>query len=258
MDDTEHHYTWSNQLEDLICAEAERCRGYAWINQQCEQMYNKKNNWIAIPVIVLSTLSGTASIGSSTLFGGEGMASSVAIGLVSITVGILNTVSSFYAYSRKAEAHRIAYLNYSKLFSSTAVELSLPRSERATPEEILKNLRNTMERLAETTPSAPEHILQEFNKRFKDEDKSISRPIETNGLQKLRIYRVPSDAKNIAIQIEDVRPTLYETRTSQEGRSNTSSPAPRGSENRIEPLRTRRTSSENQSSVSGQEGIAQG
>jgi len=206
MDESEHHYTWSDQLESLIAAEAERCRGYAWINQRCEQMYNRKNNWIAIPVIVLSTLSGTASIGSSTLFGDETMASSVSIGLVSIVVGILNTISSFYAFARKAEAHRIAYLNYSKLFSTVAVELALPRLERSSPEEILKNLRSTMERLAETTPSAPQTILDEFNNHFKNEDKSISRPIETNGLQKIVVFRNP--IKNIPSTLEtDVRQT---------------------------------------------------
>ena len=217
MDDGEHHYTWSDQLESLIGAEAERCRGYAWINQRCEQMYNRKNNWIAIPVIVLSTLSGTASIGSSTLFGDETMASSVSIGLVSIVVGILNTISSFYAFARKAEAHRIAYLNYSKLFSTVAVELALPRQERSGPEEILKNLRATMERLAETTPSAPQSILDEFNSHFKTEDKSIARPIEVNGLQKIVIYKNPL-IKNIPSTLEtDVRQSSRQ-HESQEGR----------------------------------------
>ena len=203
MDEPEHHYTWSEQLENLIASEAERCRGYAWLNQRCEQMYNKKNNWIAIPVIVLSTLSGTASIGSSSLFD-DAKISSVAIGCVSIAVGILNTISSFYSFARKAEAHRIAYLNYSKLFSTIAVELSLPRSERSPPEEILKNLRTTMERLAETTPSPPQAVLDEFNNHFKTEDKSIARPIEVNGLQKIVVFRNP--IKNIPSTLEsDVR-----------------------------------------------------
>ena len=252
MNEEEHHYSWSNQLEDLISAEAERCRGYAWINQQCEQMYNKKNNMIAIPVIVLSTLSGTASIGSSTLFGGEGTISSIVIGLVSISVGILNTISSFYSYSRKAEAHRIAYLNYSKLFSTVSVELSLPRGERAPPEEILKNLRTTMERLAETTPSAPQHVLDEFNNHFKDEDKSIARPIETNGLQRIRIYRVPSSEKNISISIEDVRP-INRQQESEEGRSNPLTSLTIRSPHDPGQIGTRGTSSQNQSHLSGQE-----
>lgn len=183
---------WSSALEELVAAEGEKCRGLAWINQKAEIYYSHRANAIAIPVIILSTLAGTASVGSSSLFGNETQISSVVIGLVSIGVGVLNTISSYFSWARKAEAHRIAFLQYSKLFSTIRVEMSLPRIERQEPEAILKQLRDGMERLAETTPSPPEAILKEFNNHFKDEDKSISRPIETNGLQKISIYRNPS------------------------------------------------------------------
>ena len=60
---------WSNQLEDLIAGEAEKCRGLSWIHQKAELIASTKNNYIQIPVIVLSTLCGTASVSSQTLFG---------------------------------------------------------------------------------------------------------------------------------------------------------------------------------------------
>ena len=180
---------WNAQLEDLIAAEAEACRGYAWIHLKAESKYAKLNNYITIPVIVLSTLAGTASVGSSSLFAGDVQSSSIGIGMVSILVGILNTIQSYFAFSRKAEAHRISHLTYSKLFSNIRVELSLPRDERQEPQLVLKSLRDSMERLAETTPTPPQEILDAFNKQFKDEDKSINRPTETNGLKKIVVYR---------------------------------------------------------------------
>jgi len=186
----EEHPTihWSNQLEDIIAAEAERCRGLAWIHQKAEAALSYKNNFIAIPVIILSTLSGTASIGSSALFGDSPFAS-VGIGAVSILVGILQTLSSYFQFARKSEAHHIAFLQYSKLFSSVSVELSLPRRERMPPESLLKELREGMIRLAETTPTPPQRIYLDFNRAFKDYDPSINRPLETNGLHKIKIFR---------------------------------------------------------------------
>lgn len=181
--------TWSNQLEDLIASEGEKCRGLSWIHRKAEIIYNTKNNYIAIPVIVLSTLAGTASVGSSSLFPDDTKVGSIVIGLVSISVGILNTINSYFSYSRKAEAHRIASISYSKLFNQISVELSLPRIERVTPNELLQSLRDNMERLSETTPTPPQSILDDFNNRFKNEDKDISRPVETNGLQKIKIFR---------------------------------------------------------------------
>jgi len=196
--------SWSSALETLIAQEGERCRGYSILHQKSEAYYSKRANWIAIPVIVLSTLSGTASVGSSSLFAGETQISSIVIGLVSISVGVMNTISSYYSFARKAEAHRIAYLHYNKLFQSVSIELALPRQERIEPEVLLKDMRVQMERLAETTPTPPDVILDDFSKRFKDYDKSIARPAETNGLSKVKIYmKEVASANDIALEIKN-------------------------------------------------------
>lgn len=184
----ERDINWTDQLEDLIGQEGEKCRGLAWIHQKAEQDTFRKNTCIQIPVIVLSTLAGTASVGSSSLFTGVSSDySNIAIGFVSIAVGVLNTVGSYFAFARKSEAHRIAHLHYSKLFSWVSIELALPRNERMSPESMLKQLRETMDRLAETTPSVPPEILKKFNEEFKDED--VAKPAETNGLARIKIFR---------------------------------------------------------------------
>jgi hypothetical protein len=179
---------WSSQLEDLIAKEGEKCRGLAWLHQQAEAVSATRNNYIQLPVIVLSTLAGVGSTASSSLFEGYEKLSSIVIGLVSIGVGILNTLGGYFAFARKAEGHHIAYLHYSKLFSWISVELALPREERMPPQLMLKELRTAMERLAETTPLPPTFILQRFNHVFKDY-KDVSKPHETNGLQKIIVYR---------------------------------------------------------------------
>lgn len=179
---------WTDQLEDLIGQEGEKCRGLAWIHQKAEQDTSRKNTAIQIPVIVLSTLAGTASVGSSSLFvGSSSDYSNILIGFVSIAVGVLNTIGSYFAFARKSEAHRIAHLHYSKLFSWVSIELALPRNERMSPESMLKQLRETMDRLAETTPSVPPEILKQFNEEFKNED--VAKPAETNGLARIKIFR---------------------------------------------------------------------
>lgn len=180
---------WSDQLEVLIAREAEKCRGLAWIHQRAELHQNYRNNILQIPVIVLSTLAGTASVGSSTLFVNTQLAS-IVIGSVSIGVGILNTLANYYSFAKRSEAHRIAYTQYSKLFSQISIELSLPRNERMDPPNLLKMIRSTMERLSETTPSPPTQIINAFNKEFKDVT-DIAMPSETNGLEKVTIYREP-------------------------------------------------------------------
>lgn len=199
---------WSTQLEDILAQEGERCRGLAWLHIRSEILTSKYNTYVQVPVIVLSTLAGTASVGSATLFGG-GSTSSIAIGLVSISVGILNTLGSFFAFAKRSEAHRIAHLNYSKLSAKITIELSLPRDERMDAEPFLVHIRETMERMAETAPMCPEDVIKEFNIKFKNTN--VSLPVETNGIHKITVFRglthvetpvVPEDTSSFKITIK--------------------------------------------------------
>jgi hypothetical protein len=185
--DEEHPIGWSSQLEDIIAKEGERCAGLAWLHTKAEIETSTYNTYVQVPVIILSTLAGTASVGSATLFGSSN-ASGIAIGLVSIGVGILNTLGGFFAFAKRSESHRIAHLNYSKLASKIAIELSLPRQERMKAEILLTYLRETMERLAETTPNCPLNVIKQFNDKYKNE-KQIALPVEVNGIHKIQIYR---------------------------------------------------------------------
>ena len=183
----EHPMDWSSQLEDIIAQEGERCSGLAWLHTRAETYTSTYNTYVQVPVIVLSTLAGTASVGSATLFG-TSSASGIVIGLVSIGVGILNTLGGFFNFAKRSESHRIAHLSYSKLASKIAIELALPRSERMKPDLLLTFMRETMERLAETTPNCPLHIIKLFNEKYKDE-KQIALPSEVNGIHKIEVYR---------------------------------------------------------------------
>ena len=101
MSEDEVIIEWSSQLEDILAKEGERCRGLAWLHTRAETLTGNYNAWIQVPVIILSTLCGTASVGSSTLFDGDTKSSSIAIGLVSIGVGILNTLGGFFCVCEK-------------------------------------------------------------------------------------------------------------------------------------------------------------
>ena len=202
---------WSTQVEDILAGEGEKCRGLAWIHMRCESEMSQMNTWVQVPVIILSTLAGTASVGSSTLFGsGNSTVSGIAIGLVSISVGILNTLGGFFNFAKRSEAHRIAHLHYSKISSKIQIELSLPRMERDSAESLLNYVRDSMERLAETTPLASQKIVNSFNTEFKDLKDKISMPPETNGLHKFVVYRshgpVPTPKFSFDVQVPDISP----------------------------------------------------
>lgn len=182
-DDRELH--WTSQLEEVIAKSGEECRGYAWIHQKSEVLYSRFESMVSIPVIVLSTVGGFLSASSGSVLPSTPEMNMV-FGAISVSVGILQTISSKFGWAKRSEGHRVAYLSYSELFNFIDVELKLTRSERMNPEELIKMVRETMKRLASTSPPMPEGILKRFKKEFHEE--KVSKPAETNGLVKITIY----------------------------------------------------------------------
>jgi len=190
------HY--NDELEALLAAEGEKALGSAWLHGQCQAYYAKRNQWMTIPCVILSTLSGSASVGSQTMFS-DAKTASLAIGGVSIFVGILQTLASFWGFSAKQEAHRQMEIQWSKLHRFIAVEMTLPRNERLTAKDMLKVCRETIERLNETSPLVPAVIISAFNAKFGKAYESVAVPDIADGLKKI----VVNSPKNVASPVQD-------------------------------------------------------
>lgn len=203
---------WTSSLEAIMAAEGEKCRGLAWLHNQAEAKYSKYNTYISLPVIVLSTLAGTASVGQQALFGSPSISGPV-IGIVSISVGILNTVGSYFSWAKRAEGHKVATLTYGKIYRFIMIEMSLPRTQRMYARDFLKTIRDQTDRLGEICPAIPPDIIKIFNEKFKDSDTDgIKRPEVTNGLEKIVIFKeeselpVPAEVQKIKVQIIPAKP----------------------------------------------------
>jgi hypothetical protein len=171
---------WNDRLEEYFAATGEKAHCFSWLHKRAEEAFSRKSIFIDLPVIVLSTLNGAVSVGSSSLFGNNEMAS-VGVGAVALLTAILSTIGSYFAFSRRAESHRAAALNYAKLYRFLSVELSLPRRERMPVESLLKYIKTEYDRLSEISPLIPPAILDSFRKKFRDIH-DIAIPEECNGL----------------------------------------------------------------------------
>lgn len=178
--------TYNSALEKLIAEESERCSGLAWLHTKAEAYYSIRHTFIALSTIVLSTLVGFLSGTSSALFSNPTSAS-VGIGSVSLFTGVISTIGTFFGFAMKTEAHRIASIQYSKLGRFLSIELTLPKSERIQAKDVLKITKDSIERLLETSPAIPEHIIKEYKQLFKD-CTDVAHPDITNGVRKVSIY----------------------------------------------------------------------
>jgi hypothetical protein len=186
--DDQSEISWNKELEDLIGGEGEKCAGLAWIYRESEQYYSNRNNFIALPVIVLSTLTGFIS-GSSQLIFTNPDTSSIGIGAVSLFTGVLSTIGSYFSWAKKAESCRISAIQYSKLHKFITVELTLPKVERIRAKDMLKMIRETVERLSETSPAIPPKILEMYERKVEKGKIDVAHPEIVVGVAPVVINR---------------------------------------------------------------------
>lgn len=179
---------WSTSLEEYFKGTGEKAHALAWLHKRSEERYSKLRAYIDIPVIILGTINGATSIGSSAIFGDNKYAS-MAIGGIAIVTALLTTISSYYSWSKRAEGHRISALQYNKLYRQIEMQLHLPRESRTSPTDLIKFVKHEYDRLSELSPLVPSEIIQMFKTQFSGPKyKDLQKPEETNGLHTIQIY----------------------------------------------------------------------
>jgi hypothetical protein len=183
---------WTEKLEEYLASTGEKAHCLSWVHKRSEQLYSSRRTWIDMPVIIGSGIIAFLNAGSSTMFS-DPQISSIALGIGSLVVGILNTTGTYFGWAKRAEGHRISAIHYSKLYRFITVELSLPREERMVPHDFLKYVKDQYDRLQEISPLIPPSIIHEFQTKF-SKYTDISKPEEANGLEKIEVYQEPSSS----------------------------------------------------------------
>ena len=89
---------WTGAIELLVKQLGEKALSMSWLHQRCDKRFSYYNNFLAIPAIVLSTITGAGSIG----FGTSGEVS-LAMGAVSILVSIITTLNSYFLFAKQSK-----------------------------------------------------------------------------------------------------------------------------------------------------------
>ena len=184
---------WSDEIEQLLSDWGEIGMCYSWLHGYSERKYKKKYHHMSIPIIVLSTLTGTANFADSYVPAGFKMGFSACVGALNIFCGILGTLMSFLKYAEIYESHRISCISWSKFARNIQIELALKDCKRKNCRDFLKVSRAEYDRLLESSPNIDQDIINTFNNKFQKDYPNVSKPIIVNGLRSIIIYASDSD-----------------------------------------------------------------
>ena len=160
---------WNDSEVQLLKKWGEVASSYRLLHDRAFREFQVKSYGLTIPVIILSTLSGTASFTIQSFPVSLQTYVPMVIGGVNICVGIIQTVSQFLRVNELTESHRVASISYGKFSRNIITELSLPPKERTyNGIDFVQLCRTEMDRLIEQSPIIPMYLLREFesNKEF--------------------------------------------------------------------------------------------
>ena len=167
-DNPEVGLLWTREQEELLKDWCDIANCFRWLHEQASFKYRKINNRIALPVIVLSTLTGTANFGMKSLVPepAQQLASAL-VGGVNIFCGILTTIQTYFRYAELTEGHSSASKMWSKFQRLINIELAIEPSKRRHPNDFLKFCIDEYDKLKELSPIIPKDIANEFRIKFK-------------------------------------------------------------------------------------------
>jgi hypothetical protein len=186
---------WKAEEEILLKEWADKAQCYKWMHLKAHEQYKRKNALFTIPVIIISTMTGTANFAQDR-FPEENKSTIVmAIGSLNIVAGIITTIYQFLKISEFNEAHRVASLSWDKFYRNLKTELTKNPLDRFAPYEMIKISKEEYDRLTEISPLIPNDIIDLFNKTFK-KNEDVIRPDLCGELHGTSVYEISDEERS--------------------------------------------------------------
>ena len=161
-----NHIEWTPEHEQILIEWADKAMCYRWLHSKSNNMYNTLNAWYTIPVIIISTLTGTANFAQERVPLEYQHFFVMIVGGFNIMAGIITTIQQFLKITQLNESHRVSSIAWDKFYRNIKIELAKHPSERIDPKQMLKMSKEEFDRLIETSPNIPEKIVEQFKTNF--------------------------------------------------------------------------------------------
>jgi hypothetical protein len=167
---------WTTEHEQILVEWADKAMCYRWLHSRSHALYSSLNAWYTIPVIVISTLTGTANFAQERVPVDYQNYFVMIVGGFNILAGIITTIQQFLKITQLNEAHRVASIAWDKFYRNIKIELAKHPDERMNVTQLIKLCKEEFDRLMETSPTIPDKIIYTFKSEFKHLDDNEDLP----------------------------------------------------------------------------------
>jgi len=153
---------YNSELEQLLKENSEECESLSILHRMSYEKYNKRSNYINIPVIILSS-----AIGFITGIDLQYAQMNIILGVGSVFVGIIKSVDTYFQLAKRAESHRICSLQFSQIYKKIQIELTLNRKQRLTAENMMNIIKTDIKNMQDIAPLIDDDIIDQYNQKYR-------------------------------------------------------------------------------------------
>jgi len=158
---------WNEYHENVLRQWGEASACYRYMHHRGFLLYKRLSLRFNLPVIVLSTVTGTANFAQTSFPAGMRSTVPSIIGGMNLIAGLIATIMQFLKINELRENHRTAALAHGALSRNIRLQLSLPREERKKEGlKFVEECKATYDSLLEQSPPIPKRILLNFDKEY--------------------------------------------------------------------------------------------
>lgn len=155
---------WTDDEENILKGWADKATCFKWMHDKAYNKYYYQNAWLVIPVIIFSTMAGTANFAQERFPPEYVNLFVMIIGSINIISGVISTVGQFLKVSERLEGHRMATISWDKYARYIKLELNKSRTSRLNSNTLMKICKEQYDRLIEISPNIPTDIVNKFNR----------------------------------------------------------------------------------------------
>jgi hypothetical protein len=153
---------WGTSHEDLLKNWRKQCTVSLWLSFASKYYFEKINNWLSYPSIVLSTISSVGIVGWDCDHVGMYVMSAAML-----LAGILTTINKHLMAAEKSHEFYLRGKDYYALIRSIDYYLALDRDDRPSSDEVVLTLRTNLDKITDQQIDFPLYIIREYEKKFK-------------------------------------------------------------------------------------------
>jgi hypothetical protein len=175
IESLENPKEWKIEYENIVCSWRKLAAINMWLSLASKYMYERINNWLSYPSVVLSVITSIGIIGLDTC--NRNVASFIVSGFV-LTAAILTTMNKHIGAAEKSHEFYVRSKEYYSIIREIDYLLALNKNDRPDVDDTMVRLNTNLGKIIDNQMDFPLRIVHQYEKKFRSLESSLMKDLE--------------------------------------------------------------------------------